>query len=288
MPIVASNGVEICYEVQGDPAHPTLLLIHGHGAQLIAWHEDLVKAMVGLGFYVVQFDNRDAGLSTHLDATALPDFMAMLAGDYRSAPYLIDDMADDAAGLLAALGRGPAHVFGVSMGGMIAQAFAVRHAGLTASLTSVMSSPDPVHVGAPTDEVMAMLFQPAPTTREDVIAAALASWRVTGSPSLGIDEAWIADVVARQFDRAFDPDGVARQFGAIVGSPDRRPGLREVRVPTLVVHGAIDPLVTVGGGEATAAAVPGAELLVIDEMGHDLPRAVWPQMLDALVGVTSR
>jgi pimeloyl-ACP methyl ester carboxylesterase len=288
VPIVRANGVDICYEALGDPADLPVLLIHGHGAQLVAWHEDLVKFLVALGFYAITFDNRDVGRSTHLTDVPAPDVFAIVGGDLATMAYSIEDMADDAAMLLGSLGVGPAHVLGVSMGGMIAQSFAIRYPELTKTLTSVMSSPDPVRVGTPAPEVIEHWFDPAPTTREGIIELALSSWRETGSPELGIDEAWIRDVSGRQFDRSYDPAGVARQFGAIVGSPDRRPGLGGVTAPTLVVHGAIDPLVTIEGGVATAKAVPGAELVVVDKMGHDLPRAVWPQFLDAFASLAVR
>ena len=286
MPTIEANGLTLCYETEGDPADPPLLLVHGHGAQLIAWHEELVTALAGLGLFTIRFDNRDAGLSTHLPERGVPDVLAIVNGDAATMPYSIDAMADDAAALVGALDVGPAHVLGVSMGGMIAQALAIRHPARTRSLTSVMSSPDPIRVGQPTQAVLDTMFEPTPTTRDGIIAMALESWRRTGSPGLGIDEAWIVNVTARSFDRSFDPDGVARQMGAIVGSADRRPGLAGVAVPTLVVHGAADPLVTLPGGEATADAVPGATLLVIDGMGHDLPRVVWPEFLDAVADVT--
>lgn len=287
MPTVRANGIDICCETAGDQADPPLLLIHGHGAQLIAWHEELVAALAAMGRYVIRFDNRDVGNSTHLDDAPAPDVFAIIGGDHSTLAYTIEDMADDAAMLLGSLGVGPAHILGVSLGGMIAQSFAIRHPGLTTTLTSVMSSPDPVTVGSPAPEVIEHWFDPPPTTRDEVVDLAVASWGQTGSPELGIDEAWVRDVTGRQFDRAYDPAGVARQFGAIVGSPDRRPGLGGVTAPTLVVHGAVDPLITVEGGVATAKAVPGAELLVIDRMGHDLPKAVWPQFLDAVGSLTS-
>lgn len=287
MPHASANGIEIYYEVHGDPTNPPMLLIHGHGAQLIAWHPDLLAQLVELGFYVVTFDNRDVGFSTRLDGTPIPDAFAVVVGD-ATAAYTIGDMADDAASLLDALGIETAHVLGVSMGGMIAQAFAISHPGRLGSLTSVMSSPDPVRVGSPSPEILELMMEPGETTKAGVIEQSLRSWRRTGSPQLGLDEAWIADTAARQYDRAFYPDGVARQFAAIVGSPDRRPGLAGVTAPTLVVHGEIDPLVTLEGGRATADAVPGSTLLVIDKMGHDLPTAVWPQFLDAVLDVSKR
>jgi len=286
MPTVTANGLELYYEVRGAPSGVPLLLIHGHGAQVVSWHEALIDAFVERGFRPIVFDNRDAGLSTHLDQLPEPDAFAIAFGDLTTRPYAMEDMADDAASLLGALGIEAAHVFGVSMGGMIAQAFAIRHPGATRSLTSVMSSPDPVHVGLPTPEELEHMLEPGATTRQGVIDQAIASWRRTGSPSLGIDEAWVVRTTGLAFDRSFDPGGVLRQFAALVGSPDRRPGLGGVRVPTLVVHGTIDPIVTPEGGEATAAAVPGARLLMIDDMGHDLPLVVWPRVLDAVCAVT--
>lgn len=276
------DGLDLCYEVSGDDDAAPLLLVAGHGAQLIWWHAELVEALAARGFRPIVFDNRDAGLSTHLSKSGLPDVQAIVAGDSTTLAYTIDDMAHDAAALLEHLGVPDAHVLGVSMGGMIAQAFAIHHPNRTRSLTSVSSSPDPVHVGTPTPEVMAEMSVPTATTRDGYVDQSLASWRRHGSPKLGIDEEWVVDTYGRSFDRAFDPDGVARQFGAIVGSKDRRPGLFGVKAPTLVVHGAIDPVLQLEGGEATAKAVPGSTLLVIDDMGHDLPRAVWPQLVDAI------
>jgi pimeloyl-ACP methyl ester carboxylesterase len=285
MPVVESNGIELCFEVSGEVADPVLVMVHGHGAQLISWDDDLVAAFVGLGLRVVRFDHRDAGLSTHLDHLATPDPFAIVGGDHSSVAYRIDDLADDVAGLLDALGVAQAHVLGVSMGGMVAQSFAIRHALRTRSLTSIMSSPDPVTAGTPAPEIIEQWMRPAPTTREAVIAESLESWRANGSPTLGFDEPWAAELIARQYDRAYDPAGVARQLGAIVAGPDRRPGLAALDVPTLVVHGSIDPILTVEGGEATARAVPGARLVVVEGMGHDLPRAMWPELLGAFAEV---
>lgn len=287
MTTVSANGLELAYEVHGVPGKEPLLMIHGHGAQLIAWHAQLLDQLVELGFFVITYDNRDVGLSTHLDDMAIPDPFNVVTGT-EVAPYTITDMANDAASLLDALGVGPAHVLGVSMGGMIAQAFAIEHPAQLRSLISVMSSPDPVRVGSPSPETLELMLEPGATTREGVIDQSLQSWRRTGSPELGIDEAWAADIAGRQFDRAFYPDGVVRQFDAIVGSEDRRAGLAQVSAPSLVVHGSIDPLVTLEGGEATAAALPNATLLVFDKMGHDLPKAVWPELLDAVYDVAKR
>jgi pimeloyl-ACP methyl ester carboxylesterase len=276
----ASDGIELCYEIVAERGEP-LLLIAGHGAQLIWWHADLLDGFVARGFAPIVFDNRDAGLSTHLTELAVPDLVDVVSG-VTAPPYTIEDMAADGDRLLRHLGIDAAHVLGVSMGGMVAQSFAINHPNRTKSLTSVMSSPDPLHVGTPTPEVLAEMAEPGPTTRADYLDRSLRSWRAHGSPKLGIDEAWVLDMSARSYDRAFDPAGVARQAAAIVGSPDRRPGLGAVTAPTLVVHGTIDPVLQLEGGEATAKAVPSATLLVIDDMGHDLPESVWPKVLDAV------
>lgn len=283
--VPGTGGVELCVLDHAGDGEP-LLMVHGHGAQLISWHDDFVAGLALRGFRPIVFDNRDAGRSTHLESLGVPDATAIVAGE-ASAPYRIEDMADDACCVLDALGIRAAHVLGVSMGGMIAQSLAIRHPDRVRSLTSVMSSPDPLHVGTPSAEVIAEMLAASPTTKDEVIELALTSWRRQGSPKLGIDEAWITEVTARAYDRAFDPGGVARQFAAIVGSPDRRPGLHGVAAPTLVVHGAIDPVVTVEGGEATAKAVPGATLIVIEDMGHDLPQAIWPRFFDAVAQVAA-
>jgi pimeloyl-ACP methyl ester carboxylesterase len=275
-----TDGIELCYELASDRGDP-LLLIAGHGAQLIWWHEALVAGFVDRGFCPILFDNRDAGLSTHLAQLGVPDVAAVVMGEAR-APYTIEEMAADADRLLAHLDIAAAHVLGISMGAMVAQAFAINHPSRTKSLVSLMSSPDPVHVGAPTIETLESMGEPPATTRDAYVDQVLASWVAHGSPRLGIDEAWVRDMNGRSFDRAFDPDGVTRQLAAIVGSADRRPGLAGVEVPTLVVHGAIDPVLRLEGGEATAKAVPGATLLVIDDMGHDLPEAVWRRLLNAV------
>ena len=277
--------LELCYEVRGDLADQPLLLIAGHGAQLIWWNEKMLAEFVARGFCPIVFDNRDAGCSTHLSHAPAPDVGAILFGDTATMTYSIGDMADDAVALLAHLGVQSAHVLGVSMGGMIAQSVAIRHPGATRSLTSIMSTPDPLRVGTPTPEVLESMAKPAPSSKDQYVEQSLSSWRTTGSPILGIDEAWVADICAKSYDRGWDPDGVLRQLAAIVGSEDRRPGLGGVTAPTLVVHGAADPICQLEGGEATAKAVPGSTLLVFDDMGHDLPYVVWPRFFEAFEAV---
>jgi pimeloyl-ACP methyl ester carboxylesterase len=197
-------------------------------------------------------------------------------------------MAADAVGLLDALGIESAHVVGASMGGMIAQAVAIEHPERVRSLTSIMSTTGDRRVGDATQEAIGALMAPPARTREEAIERAVAGSRIIGSPGYELDEAAVRDRSGRAFDRAHDPLGVARQFVAVLASPDRTPGLRSLRVPTLVIHGREDPLVRLSGGEATAAAIPGSDLVVIDGMGHDLPRALWPRLTDLIIGLVER
>ena len=282
------NGIELAYETFGDRSGRPLLLVMGLGTQMLSWHDDLCAELAGRGFFVVRYDNRDVGLSTHLHDAPPPDLMAALTtGDTSSASYTLDDLADDAAGLLDALGIEAAHVVGVSMGGMVAQVLAVRHPARVRSLTSVMSTPSP-SVGAATPEAVAVLLAPPATSREAAADRAVAGYRVIGSPAYPLDEPWLRAIAAEAYDRANDPLGVARQLLAIHASGDRTASLGQVQVPTVVVHGEDDPLVGVAGGRATAAAVQGAELVTIAGMGHNLPREVWPRLLDAGQGVADR
>jgi len=285
---VPVGPVEIAYETFGDRGGRPLLLVMGLATQMLAWHEDLCRALVARGFFVVRFDNRDVGLSTHLHDAPPPDVMAALGGDTSSASYTLEDLADDTVGLLDGLGlTDPVHVVGASMGGMVAQTVAIRHPDRVASLTSVMSTPSPV-IGAPTQAAAAVLFAPPATDRETAVQRALATYRVIGSPGYPLDEQWQAGIAGEAYDRAYDPLGVARQLLAISASGDRTPALRQLDVPTLVVHGEDDPLVQVEGGRATAAAVPGAELLLVPGMGHNLPREVWPRLVDAITALADR
>jgi len=279
--VAQANGIDIAYETFGDPSARPLLLIMGAGLQMLAWPEDLCHAFVNRGFFVVRFDNRDAGLSTHLH-DSVPDVRAAAAGDLTSAAYTLDDMADDVAGLLDALSLDSAHIGGVSLGGMVAQTLAARHPARVRSLTSLMSAPaQPVNWEA----VEARL--PA-TSREEYVEQALQMFRLIGSPGYRGDEAWLADVAGRSYDRAHDPAGGVRQLLAIAASGDRTEQLRAIRVPTLVVHGEADPVFPVASGRATAEAIADAELLVLPGMGHSLPRELWPTIVDAVVRTADR
>lgn len=284
MPSATANGIRIEYETAGEPSSPPLLLIMGLGGQLVAWDDGFVDELVERGFFVIRFDNRDVGLSTWFDEAGAPDILAVMSaaqqGSAPSVPYLLDDMAADAAGLLDALGVSSAHVLGVSMGGMIAQALTIRYPAKVRSLVSVMSTTGDRQVGNPHPEAMQALLVPPPADREAAIQASLSTWKVIGSPGYPFDEQRIRDSAARAFDRAFHPEGTARQLAAIIASADRTAGLRTVRCPTLVIHGEADPLVDPSGGRATAEAVPGASLWLVPGMGHDLPPALFDEIAD--------
>ena len=280
-----TNGIELEYETLGDPGDPALLLIMGLGAQLIDWPADFCTALAARGFHVIRFDNRDSGLSTQLDDLGAADLAAAYTGQ---SPYKLTDFATDTAGLLEALGIDKAHVVGVSMGGMIAQQLVIDHPDRVLSLCSIMSTTGDRTVGASTPEAMAALSQPPATTRDEALANSLRSSKVIGSPAYPpTDEERRARAEAK-YDRAYRPLGTGRQFAAILASPDRTEALHDVKVPTLVIHGEADPLVNVTGGKATAAAIPGAELIVLPGMGHDLPAVLWPTIIDAIAANTAR
>jgi pimeloyl-ACP methyl ester carboxylesterase len=278
------NGIDIEYETFGDPDDPAMLLIMGVGGQLIVWDDELCRQLAGRGFRVIRFDNRDVGLSTKLDDAPPPDMMAVLQGDRSSVAYGLEDMAADTAGLLDALGIDKAHVVGASMGGMIAQVLAIDHPEKVRSLASIMSTTGDPNVGSPTPEVMTVLMRPPPQERDEMIAAELESSRAIGSPGFPFDEERKRRRAAASYDRSFYPLGVARHVGAVVSASDRTERLSHVDVPTVVIHGTADPLVTPSGGEATAKAIPGAELIMIEGMGHELPPGSWPTVVDAVVG----
>ncbi|MGY1687454.1 alpha/beta fold hydrolase [Geodermatophilus sp. SYSU D00867] len=274
-----AGDVELAYETFGSPGDPPLLLVMGLATQMIGWPDEFCRMLAARGLYVVRFDNRDIGLSTHLDDAGAPDVLAVMGGDHSGVPYRLADMADDTAALLDALGIDSAHVVGASMGGMIAQTLAVRHADRVRSLTSIMSTTGDPAVGAPAEAAIGVLLAPPATDRESAVQRAVDTYRVIGSPGFEFDEHGLRERAGLSFDRAHNPAGVARQLAAILASPDRTAELARVAVPTLVVHGEHDALIDVSGGRATAAAIPGAELLVVDGMGHDLPRVLGPQLV---------
>jgi pimeloyl-ACP methyl ester carboxylesterase len=260
----------------------------GLATQMIGWPDEFCRDLADRGLFVVRFDNRDIGLSTHLHDAGAPDILGLMGGSGARPPYALADLADDTVGLLDALGLDSVHLVGASMGGMIAQLVAIRHPERVRSLTSIMSTTGDPAVGRPSDAAVPVLLAPPATGRDAAIQRAVDTYRVIGSPGFEFDEAGLRDRAGLSFDRAHDPAGVARQLAAILTTPDRTPDLERLDVPTLVVHGAQDALVDVSGGRATAAAIPGAELLLVEGMGHDLPRAFWPQLLDALTALVER
>jgi len=286
MPRARANGIELEYETFGRAEDPALLLVMGLGAQMILWHEEFCEALAARGLHVVRFDNRDVGRSTWLEEAGMPDVLAAMAAVQQRQPtrsaYLLRDMAADAAGLLDALEIDAAHVAGASMGGMIAQTLAIEHPARVRTLTSIMSTTGHPDLPAATPEAMAVLLTPAPTEREAAIERSIEVSRTIGSPGFPVDADELRALAARAFDRGVNPAGVARQLVAILASGHRRDALGAVRAPALVIHGADDPLIPAPAGRDTAAAVPGAELLLIEGMGHDLPRALWPQLVDAI------
>ena len=288
MQTTRAGDVELAYETFGSPEDTPLLLVMGLATQMIGWPDEFCRLLAEHGLYVVRFDNRDIGLSTHLDDAGAPDVLAVMGGDHSGVAYGLADLADDTAGLLDALGIGSAHVVGASMGGMIAQLLAIRHPDKVRSLTSIMSTTGDPAVGTPAEAAIGVLLAPPATDRDAALQRAVDTFRVIGSPGFEFDEAGVRDRAGLSFDRAYDPAGVARQLAAILTTPDRTADLARVAVPTLVVHGEQDALVNVSGGRATAAAVPGAELLVVDGMGHDLPREVWPQLVERITALVER
>ena len=287
MPRAACNGIEIEYDEFGHEGASPLLLIMGLGAQMIAWDDAFCALLADRGFRVVRFDNRDVGLSTKIEGP-LPDVLACIGGDVSSANYTLDDMANDAAGLLDVLGIGRAHVIGVSMGGMIAQTVAIRHPDRVLSLCSIMSTTGDRSVGQPTPEAMQELLRPVARSRDEYLDMSVKAGRVIGSPGYPTDEARLRERAGLAYDRCYHPMGVARQLAAVMASGDRTAALAGVRVPTAVIHGDSDPLVTPSGGQATARAVPGAELVTVEGMGHDLPPEVWPRLVDAIASNASK
>jgi pimeloyl-ACP methyl ester carboxylesterase len=280
--------IELAYETFGEPGDPPVLLVMGLATQMIGWPDEFCAGLADRGLFVVRFDNRDIGLSTHLDDRGAPDILAILGGDRSNVAYPLTDLADDTAGLLDALHLDSAHVVGASMGGMVAQLVAIRHPERVRSLTSIMSTTGDPAVGMPAEAAMGVLLAPPATDRESAIQRAVDTYRVIGSPGFEFDEQALRDRAALSYDRRYNPAGVARQLAAILTTPDRTEDLGGVDVPTLVVHGEHDSLVNVSGGRATAAAIPGAELLVIDGMGHDLPRAAWPEVIDRITALVER
>ena len=275
------RGVTLCYETFGDPADAPILLIMGLATQMIAWHEHFCGQLAERGFYVVRFDNRDIGRSTHFDFRP-PTIGQMMRRRVGTDQYSLSDMAADSAGLLRELGISPAHVVGASMGGMIGQVLAAEHPDRVRSLTSLMSTTGSRWHGQPALSVYRYLLRPPPHDRDGYIDRAAAVFGLVGSTGFDRDEQYIRERAGRAFDRGYDVRAGGRQLGAIIASGDRTRMLGEIKAPALVIHGSVDKMIRPSGGRATAKAIPGARLMTIDGMGHDLPRGAWPLLLDAI------
>lgn len=284
MPFARGDGVEIYYEVAGEDDGVPLLLVCGLGSQMVTWHPDFIDGFLDRGFRVITYDNRDVGLSTKVDDDGnpvLPRIFAALKGDSVEAAYVLRDMAADATRVLDAVGIRSAHVLGVSMGGMIVQQLAIDAPERVRSVTSIMSTTGDTDVGQPHPGVAKVLYEAAPTERDANIEHQVEVSRTIGSPA-DFDEAWARKKAELQFDRGLSPEGLGRQLLAIVASGSRTKALGEVTVPFLVIHGDADPLVDVSGGRRTAEAVPGAELLIVPGMGHDVPPSGWPSIIESV------
>ncbi len=282
MPQVRANEIDIEYESFGLERDPLILLIMGFAGQLIFWPEALCEGLAAKGFRVVRFDNRDIGRSTHLSDLSAPDPRALMAevmaGNRPDVPYALDDMADDAIGLMGALGVESAHIVGASMGGMIAQLVAINHGERAKSLISIMSTTGRRDLPPGNRETLSVLFRPPNSeSREDLIDASILVQRALSSPGFPVSEAEMRAIAERRTDRApFDAAGLTRQSAALIAAPPRNALLREVRCPTLVLHGADDPVILAAAAKDTADSIPGAELIVVPGMGHDFAAGLVP------------
>lgn len=287
MPNLTANGIHLEYDEFGDRSASPLLLIMGLGAQMILWRDDFCAELANRGHRVIRFDNRDVGKSTWLDHLGTPDVLsavsaALMRQPISGAPYSLRDMAADAAGLLDALDIHAAHVIGASMGGMIAQTLAIEHPNRVRSLTSIMSSTGNPDLPQPKPEAMTALLSPQPDTREAAIERGIMVFRTIGSPGFPFDEVEIRALATLSWERGYNPAGVMRQLVAILSSGNRKEALAGIQVPSLVIHGKEDPLIPVEAGVDTAAAIGHAKLELIDGMGHDMPRPIWPRLIDSI------
>ncbi len=284
MPLAHNGDTDLFYEQMGDPDGMPMLLIMGLGAQLLSWDDELCDSLCDHGFSLVRYDNRDTGESTWFDDYPVDlevQVGKLFAGEPLDAPYGLEDMADDAAAVLDAVGWSSAHIMGASMGGMIAQGLAIRHPERVRSLISIMSTTGDPDVGQPEEDVMTSLLNPVPVDREGAIEAGVLVGRAIGSPD-HFNEARSRAITTAEYDRGFNPDGTLRQLLAIISTSSRTEALRALDVPALVIHGQLDRLVTPSGGKRTHEALRGSELIELPEAGHDIPDVYRPDLIDRI------
>ncbi|MHA1966017.1 MAG: alpha/beta fold hydrolase [Candidatus Thorarchaeota archaeon] len=281
------GDIELIYDTFGNTSSQPMLLIMGLGGQMIRWDEALCQALAGQGRWVIRFDNRDVGLSTKFDEAGVPDVMALVQGETVEVPYKLVDMAGDAVGLLDALGIKEADVVGVSMGGMIAQTMAIHYPDRVRTLTSIMSSTGNPSLPQPKPEAMAVLLTPPVSNLTDYVHNSLKAAKVLHGPKYPLDEDYVRNWSERSYERCYHPQGFSRQLGAILTSGSRHEALANVKIPTLVIHGDVDPLVPVEGGKDTAKSIPEAKLVIIEGMGHSFPTEVVPQILQEILQHTA-
>ena len=286
--IAQVGELDICYETLGDPRDPALLLVMGLGTQMVAWPVGFCEQLVARGFFVIRYDNRDSGRSTHMRGVRPPTIKQLLLRDKSAAHYSLADMAADGIGLLDFLGIERAHVAGASMGGMIAQTMAARHPDRVLSLASIMSNTGHWWKGMPGLRVYPIFIRRGAPDREGAIESAVSVFRLIGSPGFPFDEQETRRAAALSYERGYDPAGSGRQLAAILAAGDRTSELRRITAPTVVIHGTKDRMVRPSGGRATAAAIAGSKLVWIKGMGHDLPRATWDRIVDAIAANAER
>jgi pimeloyl-ACP methyl ester carboxylesterase len=284
-----SSGMELCYQTFGDPDDEPLLLVMGLATQMTFWDPELCSMLAKRGYYVIRFDNRDVGRSSRARGRVTRRMLVeAFAGRRTRAPYSLHDLGDDAFGLLDHLGIESAHLVGASMGGMIVQTMAIDRPTRVRSLTSIMSTTGKRSVGWQHPRLLAALLRPIKPGRAAYAESSVRMWRMIGSPGFPRHEEETRELAGQAYDRGVSAAGALRQMMAILTQPNRSGALRQLHLPTLVVHGLSDPMVHVSGGRATAAAVPGAELLLVEGMGHDLPPELYETLVDAIDRTASR
>jgi pimeloyl-ACP methyl ester carboxylesterase len=282
------DDLEICFETFGDPADPAMLLVMGLGTQMLGWPDAFCEQLAARGYHVIRYDNRDVGRSTHFREHRPPTVKQLLMRDRTCAPYSLADMADDGIGVLDHLAIGSAHVVGVSMGGMIAQTMAARHPGRVLSLASLMSNTGHRWRGMPGLRAYPIFLRKPVIDKAAAIDSVIATFKLIGSPDFPFDEDELRAVAERSYMRGYDPSGTGRQLAAIIAAGDRTAEVATITAPTLVVHGTRDVMVTPSGGKATARAIKGAQLVLIEGMGHDLPLDLWERIIGLVARNTAR